>query len=128
VSKSTKDNRPKNLNLLTIRLPINAIVSILHRVSGIVLFLMLPFILLTFKVSLTSEESYLILLNVLDHWLIKLVLISIAWAFLHHFFAGLRHLAQDVHWMHDLQQARTSSRLLFGLVALSVLFFAIVIW
>jgi succinate dehydrogenase / fumarate reductase cytochrome b subunit len=93
-----------------------------------VLFLMLPFLLLTFKVSLTSEESYLILLNVLDHWLIKLVIIGIAWAFFHHFFAGLRHLAQDAHWMHDLQQARTSSRLLFGLVALSVLFFTMVIW
>ncbi len=128
MSKVTKDNRPKNLNLLTIRLPINAIVSILHRVSGMVLFLMLPFLLLTFKVSLTSEESYLILLNVLDHWLIKLVIIGIAWAFFHHFFAGLRHLAQDAHWMHDLQQARTSSRLLFGLVALSVLFFTMVIW
>ncbi len=123
-----KNNRPKNLNLFTIRLPLNALVSILHRVSGLILFLLLPFVLLGLDLSFSSETGYSRLLSVLDHWLIKLMLIGFSWAFFHHFYAGLRHLAQDVHWMHGLDQARLSSCVLIGLVVASVLIFSILIW
>jgi succinate dehydrogenase / fumarate reductase cytochrome b subunit len=120
--------RPKNLNLFTIRLPINAVVSILHRASGMVLFLALPLVLLGFQYSLHSPESYEALANLFDTWLIKLILISLSWAFFHHFFAGIRHLLQDIHWMTSLQKARFSGRVVLWLVAISVLTFAFVIW
>jgi len=120
--------RPKNLNLFTIRLPINAVVSILHRVSGMVLFLALPLVLLGFQYSLHSHESYAALANLFDTWLIKLILIGLSWAFFHHFFAGIRHLLQDIHWMTSLQKARFSGRVVLWLVAISVLTFAFVIW
>lgn len=120
--------RPKNLNLLTIRLPINAVVSILHRISGMVLFLVLPFLLWAMRASLQSVDSYAMLAHVLQHWVFKLILIGFAWAFSHHFFAGLRHLGQDVHWMSTLQKARFSSRLVLVFSALSVLVFAVLIW
>ena len=123
-----KRNRPKNLNLFTIRLPINALVSILHRVSGVALFLLLPLLLLGMHLSFSSEAGFLRISAVLDHWLVKLVLIGFCWAFFHHFYAGLRHLAQDVHWMHGLDQARYSSQLLMGLVVISVLYFTVLIW
>ncbi len=126
--KKVKNNRPKNLDLFTIRLPINALVSILHRVSGLVLFLVLPPLLLALNVSLASEAAYLNLLVVLDHWFIKLMLIGFSWAFFHHFYAGLRHLMQDMHWMHGLNQAISSSRVLIVIVIVSVLFFAFSIW
>ena len=90
--------RPKNLNLLTIKLPINALVSIMHRASGIGLFLLLPLMLLALQQSLASEESYLVLKQLLAHWAVKLLLIASSWAFFHHFYAGIRHLLQDVHW------------------------------
>lgn len=122
------NNRPKNLNLLTIRLPINALVSILHRVSGMGLFLLLPLLLLGLHYSFASEADYLRVLMAMDFWLVKLVLIGFAWAFFHHFYAGLRHLAQDLHWMHGLHQARYSSRILMGLVVVSVLYFSYLIW
>jgi succinate dehydrogenase / fumarate reductase, cytochrome b subunit len=122
------NNRPKNLNLLTIRLPINALVSILHRVSGMGLFLLLPLLLLALHGSFASEADYLRVLMAMDFWLVKLVLIGFAWAFFHHFYAGLRHLAQDLHWMHGLHQARYSSRILMGLVVVSVLYFSYLIW
>lgn len=125
--RSTRD-RPKNLNLLTIRLPINALVSILHRVSGMVLFLMLPLLLLGLSLSLDSKTHYLNVLTWLDFWLVKVIFIGFSWAFFHHFYAGLRHLAQDVHWMHGLDQARYSSRVLMALVVISVLFFTYLIW
>ena len=101
-------NRPKNLNLLTIKLPINAVVSILHRASGVGLFLALPLILLALQYSVRSPESYAILTNLFDTWFVKLVLIGLSWAFFHHFFAGIRHLLQDIHWMTSLQKARFS--------------------
>ena len=128
MQKSAKKNRPKNLNLLTIRLPINAVVSILHRASGMALFLVLPLLLWAFQASVKSEESYLALTGLMQHWLMKLILIGLAAAFFHHFFAGLRHLGQDVHWMTSLQKARFSGRAVLMLVAVSVVIFAWFIW
>lgn len=128
MTRNNHQDRPKNLNLFTIRLPINALVSILHRVSGMILFLMLPLLLLCLSHSLANEAGYLQIVTLLDYWLVKLVIIGFSWAFFHHFYAGLRHLAQDVHWMHGLDQARNSSRVLMALVVVSVLYFAYLIW
>jgi succinate dehydrogenase / fumarate reductase, cytochrome b subunit len=124
MQKKRPQNRPKNLNLFTIRLPINAVVSILHRASGVLLFLTLPLLLWVFQASLKSEASYLMLSGLFHHWFTKLMLIGLAWAFFHHFFAGLRHLGQDVHWMTSLQKARFSGRVVLWLVAISVAIFA----
>ena len=120
--------RPKNLNLFTIRLPINAIVSILHRVSGIGLFLSIPLILLVLQYLVRSEGSYTKLTTWLDTWFIKLVLIGLSWAFFHHFFAGIRHLLQDIHWMTSLNNTRLSSRILLWLVGISTAIFAWFVW
>jgi len=128
MQKNAKRNRPKNLNLMTIRLPINAVVSILHRASGIMLFLLLPLLLWSLQTSVKNENSYLALAELAQHWLAKLIFIGLSWAFFHHFFAGLRHLGQDVHWMTSLQKARFSGRVVLWLVAISVVIFAYVIW
>ncbi len=117
-------NRPKNLNLFTIKLPINAVVSILHRASGVGLFLALPLILFALQNSVRSPESYAILTSLFNTWFIKLVLIGLSWAFFHHFFAGIRHLLQDIHWMTSLQKARFSGKAVLYLVALAVAIFA----
>lgn len=123
-----KKLRPKNLNLFTIRLPINAVVSILHRASGVALFLALPLILLAFQTSVDSPDSYILLTQILDTWYLKLFLIGLSWAFFHHFFAGIRHLLQDIHWMTSLQKARFSSRVVLWLVGVAVIIFAWFIW
>ena len=126
--KDKSRHRPKNLNLFTIHLPINAVVSILHRASGVGLFLALPLILLALQYSVGSPESYAILTNLFDTWFVKLLLIGLSWAFFHHFFAGIRHLLQDIHWMTSLQRARFSGKAVLYLVALAVAIFAVVIW
>ena len=128
MQKKQLKNRPKNLNLFTIHLPINAVVSILHRASGVGLFLALPLILLALQYSVGSSESYAILTNLFDTWFIKLVLIGLSWAFFHHFFAGIRHLLQDIHWMTSLDNARLSGKAVLYLVALAVAIFAWFIW
>lgn len=121
-------NRPKNLNLFTIRLPVNAIVSIMHRASGVALFLVQPLLLWALQQSLSNQAGYLRVSTMLQHWSVKLLVIGLAWAFFHHFYAGLRHLAMDVHWMTTLQKARFSSRVVLWLVGISVTLFALVIW
>ncbi|MFM9835352.1 MAG: succinate dehydrogenase, cytochrome b556 subunit [Methylophilaceae bacterium] len=123
MKKNRPVNRPKNLNLFTIRLPINAVVSILHRVSGVALFIILPLLLWLLQISVKNEEGYLSLTNLAHHWLAKLMLVGLGWAFFHHFFAGLRHLGQDVHWMTSLQKARFSGRVVLWLVAIAVAIF-----
>ncbi len=128
MQKKQVRNRPKNLNLFTIRLPVNAIISIMHRMSGMVLFLVLPLLLWVLSQSVQSEASYTALVGMLQYWLVKLFVIGLSCAFFHHFYAGLRHLAMDVHWMTSLQKARFSSRLVLCLDALSVTAFAFVIW
>lgn len=102
--------RPKHLALHKIKLPLPGFVSILHRVSGALLFLALPLLLALFDQSLRSIETYTNLVEVLDGVLVKLVLLGLLWAFLHHFCAGLRYLAIDLHLLHGLPAARASSR------------------
>ncbi len=102
--------RPKHLALLEIKQPLPAVVSILHRISGAVLFLALPFLLLLLDQSLRSVETYTNLTEHLASPLLKLVLLGLLWAFLHHFCAGLRYLAIDLHLLPTLAAARASSR------------------
>lgn len=83
--------------LLSYRLPPAGVVSILHRVSGIVLFLMLPVLLWLFQLSLTSEGTYEHLRGLTGTVLAKLVLLGVIWALLHHLVAGIRYLALDLH-------------------------------
>jgi succinate dehydrogenase / fumarate reductase cytochrome b subunit len=109
--------RPKYLNLIQIRLPLPALVSILHRVSGAVLFLLLPLLLVLFEMSLESPQTFARFKVVFAHWTIKLVLTGLAWAYLHHLCAGVRHLFLDLDYGTELAAARTSS---WAVVAVSL--------
>ncbi|HWU66311.1 MAG TPA: succinate dehydrogenase, cytochrome b556 subunit [Methylophilus sp.] len=128
IVKKQKKQRPKNLDLFTIRLPVNAVVSIMHRASGVVLFLIQPVLLWALYLSLSSEQDYGAVTATLHQWPFKLLLTVLAAAFFHHFYAGIRHLAMDVHWMTTLQKARFSSRVVLWLVAVTMLFVSWAIW
>lgn len=107
-------HRPKHLALHLIKLPLPGFVSVLHRISGLLLFLALPLLLLMLQYSLRSIETYTQLLAVLAHPLVKLVLLGVLWAFLHHFCAGLRYLAIDLDYGVKLAQARVSSKMVLA--------------
>src|SRR6478736_9793897 len=90
--------RPVYLNLVAIRQPLPAIVSILHRISGALLFLVaIPLLLWFVQRSLASPEAFDAALRPLTTPLGKLVLLMLAWSYLFHLLAGLRHLAIDLH-------------------------------
>ena len=97
----------RNINALTdlpsYRLPAAGWVSILHRVSGVMMFLLMPFIIWMFDTSVSSEYSFARFkaafnsgLGFVPGWFFKLVALALIWAYLHHFIAGLRHLWMDV--------------------------------
>jgi len=104
-----KPKRPKHLNLMQIRLPLPGVVSILHRASGVLLFLAVPFLLSLLQRSLSSPEAFANLLDHLSSPVAKMALLGLLWAYLHHFCAGLRFLALDLHWGIDLPSARATS-------------------
>lgn len=110
LTSSTKPKRPefRNINALTdlptYRLPAAGWVSILHRISGAIMFLLMPFIIWMFDKSVSSEYSYAkftsafnIGLGFVPGVLIKLVVLALIWAYLHHFIAGVRHLWMDIN-------------------------------
>ena len=82
--------------LIKYQLPWPGKISILHRVSGAILFLMLPFILYLFDQSLTSELSYRKFQALTDSFFVKLICLGLIWGFLHHFCAGIRYLLLDL--------------------------------
>ncbi len=107
--------RPKHLDLAKIKLPLPGVVSILHRVSGAGLFLFIPFVLFLLQTSLASPEGFAAVRQVMGGGFAKLILLGLLWALLHHFFAGLRYLAMDLHFCLDLPQARRASLMVLAL-------------
>jgi succinate dehydrogenase / fumarate reductase, cytochrome b subunit len=114
MSEVAKKNRPQfaNIHITQIaryRMPLAALVSILHRISGALMFVLLPFILFLLDKSLTSEISFEYLKGFTSHWFVKLLILALAWAYLHHFCAGIRHLIMDAHIGLSKDGARKSA-------------------
>jgi len=103
------DIRPVNLNLLKIRQPITAIVSIGHRISGVLLFLSIPFIIWMLERSLQGPQGFAYVSALFDNSWIKILTLLLAWSAAHHFFAGIRFLLIDIEIGIDLATARTSA-------------------
>ena len=106
---AVKKKRPVYLDLIRIRLPLPGFVSILHRVSGMVLFLFAFWLLALLDASLESPEGFAQVQQTIGHPLAKLVLIGLGWALLHHFCAGIRYLLMDMDIGVDLATTRASS-------------------
>jgi len=101
--------RPKFLELHHIRLPLPGIVSILHRLSGVGMFLCLPLLLWLLDNSLHSQSSFARMQSFIGNPLVKIVLLGLIWSFLHHLCAGIRYIALDLHFGTELQSARSTS-------------------
>ena len=120
--------RPKFLNLAEIKLPVPGFASILHRVSGAGMFLLLPFLIWLLDISLQSGESYQRFVEVTGNPLVKIILTGLLWAFLHHFCMGVRLLLIDIHVGVDKAQARTSAKVVFVVSILLTLILGVKLW
>lgn len=102
--------RPKHLALNEIRLPLAGFASILHRISGAGLFLLLPLLIWLLQLSLGSTQaSAETFAAITGNWLVKLILLGLVWAFLHHFCMGIRILLIDIHVGVEKAPARASA-------------------
>ena len=139
---SPRPKRPefRNINafsdLPSYRLPLAGWVSILHRVSGALMFLLLPFIIWMFDVSVSSEisfDKFKRVFNVgielspgsaIPGWFMKLVVLALIWAYMHHMIAGLRHLWMDVsHEAVSKEFGRSSAAATLALsIGLTIIF------
>ena len=120
--------RPKNLDLFSIRLPVPALVSILHRISGLMLYLAIPFLLLLLQASLRSEADFDWVRQVLQGSWLKCLELILMTAFAHHFFAGMRHLAMDVRWISGLAKVRRTSKVVLFLDVVMAFLFVWWLW
>jgi succinate dehydrogenase / fumarate reductase cytochrome b subunit len=113
VREAPKKQRPqfRNIHVTELgnyRMPLAALVSILHRISGFLIFLALPLILYLLQMSILSEDTFKHFAGIASHPLVKLVILALAWAYFQHFCAGVRHLFMDLHMGLDKDSARQS--------------------
>lgn len=131
MAEAVKKPRPEFRNigigdiLTAYRLPLAGQVSILHRVSGALLFVFLPFLLYLFDQSLTSELSFDLFKSFLSNIVVKLITLVLAWAFLFHFCAGIRHLVMDTHHGVSKEGGRQTSVIVVAVSSVLTLAFAL---
>jgi len=134
LASASKRPRPefRNINALsdlpTYRLPPAGWVSILHRISGAIMFILMPFIIWMFDTSVSSEISFAKFSSVFSvgvgfvpGWFFKLIALAIIWAYLHHFIAGVRHLWMDINHAVSKEFGRSSALVTLGLGTLLTL-------
>jgi succinate dehydrogenase / fumarate reductase cytochrome b subunit len=123
-----KDNRPVNLDISTIRLPITAYVSILHRISGVIMVVASFLLLWALDLSLSSAESFASLGDLLSSPLAKFVVWGIVTALIYHSFAGVRHLIMDFGVGETMEGGILGARLVFVLTAVSAVLVGVALW
>ena len=112
----TRPGTMRLVDAVKYRLPLAGVVSILHRASGLLMFVLLPFIVWLFDTSISSEISYesftsafLAGIGFVPAWAVKLVVLALIWAFLHHLIAGVRHVWMDATHSVSKAQGRSSA-------------------
>lgn len=121
--------RPKYYDLNLAHLPVPGLVSVVHRISGALLFFpVIPALLYLMQATLGSEAQWLRWKGVLSEPAVKVVLLGFVWLYAHHFFAGIRFLLIDLHIGVALSPARASAKLVFALGVLSTILIGWRLW
>jgi len=115
---AVSDNRPFFLNLVKIHLPVTGFVSIFHRISGLLLFLVIPFCVYLLDLSLQGTAGFNAAANLLAHPLSQLISVVLLWSIIHHFIAGLRFLLTDFDIGLEKKQATLYAWLVFAIEAI----------
>ena len=122
------DKRPVNLDIGTIRLPITAYVSILHRVSGVVLFFAVGILLWMLDASLASEESFDSLKETLGSPFVKFIVWGILAALAYHLVAGLRHMVMDFGIGETLEGGARGAKIVLVFAVILIVFSGAWVW
>ena len=130
MSKPVKErkSRPVNLDLQTIRFPITAIASILHRVSGVMTFVAVGILLWLLSISLSSPAGYAKAADIVDSFFAKFILWGILTALAYHIAAGIRHLMMDLGHFEELESGAMSAKVTFVATGVLSLLAGIMVW
>ena len=121
--------RPKYYDLNLLNLPMPGLVSILHRITGVVMFLFLiPAVLFVLQCTLDAETGFNKWKSIFSEPVVKLIVLGFVWSYLHHLFAGIRYLLLDIHVGVALEPARTSARLVLALGLIATAIVGVRIW
>ncbi|MDO2949911.1 succinate dehydrogenase cytochrome b556 subunit [Aeromonas simiae] len=129
MGKAVKNKqRPVNLDLQTISFPVTAIASILHRVSGVIMFVSLAILLWMLGTSLSSPDGFELVVSILDNLLVKLVVWGILTALAYHIVGGIRHLIMDLGYGEELESGKQSARVAFVITGVLAVLAGVLVW
>ena len=121
--------RPKYYDLNLLNLPMPGLVSIFHRVTGVAMFLFaIPLVLFLLQSTLVSESKFEFWRNVVNLPLVKIVLLGFVWAYMHHFFAGIRYLLLDIQIWTAKEPAQLSAKFVLALGLVATVLIGLRLW
>ncbi|PKF50511.1 succinate dehydrogenase cytochrome b556 subunit [Enterovibrio nigricans] len=123
-----KKPRPVNLDLQTIRFPITAIASIVHRVSGVITFISVAILLWLLSLSLSSPNGFEAASEIVNSFFVKFVLWGILTALAYHIVGGIRHLLMDMKYFEELETGAQSAQVAFGVTAVLSVLAGVLVW
>jgi succinate dehydrogenase / fumarate reductase, cytochrome b subunit len=123
-----KSERPVNLDLMKMRFPIMAIVSVLHRLSGVVIFLAIPLLLYVLHASVISHTSYVQLLLLLKSTAMRCVMTLVLTAAIYHLLAGIRHMVMDCGCFEEQASARITAWLTIVVAVIAMAYVGVWLW
>ncbi|RQW64133.1 succinate dehydrogenase cytochrome b556 subunit [Vibrio viridaestus] len=121
-------SRPVNLDLQTIRFPITAIASILHRVSGVITFVSIGILLWLLSISLSSPQGFETAHDIVDGFFVKFILWGILTALSYHIVGGIRHLIMDLGYFEELESGAYTAKVSFGITVLLSVLAGVLVW
>ena len=125
---TVNDNRPVNLDLFTIKQPLPAIASILHRITGVLLFIFIALLICALDQSLSSKESFMELQENFSGGFAKLVVWALLSALIYHLVAGVKHLLMDLGIGETLEGGRLGAKVTLLVSAVLILITGVAIW
>lgn len=128
MNKAVNSQRPVNLDLRTIKLPVTAYTSILHRISGVILFFGLVVMLYALDLSLSGEEGFATVKQTLTSPFAKLVIWGLLSALLYHLVAGIRHLIMDLGIGETLQGGKLGSKIVLAISVVLIVLAGVWVW
>ncbi|MCE0557920.1 succinate dehydrogenase cytochrome b556 subunit [Motilimonas sp. 1_MG-2023] len=128
MGNTVKKQRPVNLDLQTISFPVTAIASILHRVSGVIVFVALAILLSLLAQSLGSKEGFESVASLADNFFIKFILWGILTALAYHIVVGVRHMIMDLGYWEELESGTQSAKVSFIIAIILSLLAGIMVW
>jgi succinate dehydrogenase / fumarate reductase cytochrome b subunit len=127
--KNAKKQRPVNLDLTTMRFPVTAIASILHRVSGVITFVAVGILLWLLGQSLSSPEGFLVASSIMSGFFVKFIMWGILTALTYHVVVGIRHIMMDTGLLEEtLIAGKRSAMISFGITVVLSILAGVLVW